>query len=75
MKTVNVSRGTLFLDDQPRDGWGNLLPEIHVYLVRPGKNRKFFGRFSNESIHTAMATFERAAREIGIVGKIDKSII
>ena len=69
MKTVNVSRGTLFMDDQPKDGWGNPLPEIHIYLVRPGKRRKFFGRFNNESVQLAMATFERVAGEIGIVGK------
>lgn len=69
MKTVNVSKGTLFMDTSPKDGWGNLLPEIHVYLLPvKGNRRKFFGRFSNESALTAMATFERVAHEIGIVG-------
>jgi hypothetical protein len=67
MRLLNVSKGTLIMDDKPKDGWGNPLNEIHIYLVRKGKNRKFFGRFSNESILTAMVTFERVAGEIGIV--------
>lgn len=67
MKTVNVSKGTLILDDSPIDGWGNILPEIHVYLVRLNKNRKFFGRFARECAHSAELCFKEAALSIGVV--------
>lgn len=66
-KVVNVSQGTLVLDTQPRDGWGNILPEIHIYLVRKGKNRKFFGKYACECTHSAELCFQSAALSIGVV--------
>lgn len=66
-KVVNVSQGTLVLDTEPKDGWGNILPEIHVYYVRPGKNRKYFGRYACECAYSAEICFQDAAASIGVV--------
>ena len=67
MQVKNVSRGTLILDDEPKDGWGNILPEIHIYLVVPGKRRKYYGRFACECEYSALLCFESTALEIGVV--------
>ena len=70
MKMYNVSQGTLIMDDKPKDGWGNPLPEIHIYLVRQGKNRKFFGRYACECAYSAELCFQQAALSIGVVSSI-----